>query len=263
MRYLIAGCLLLMLAASAQAADHEPICILCHDADTMKPEFRKIPAAWRTSWHYRNGVACNDCHGGDAADAALAMSRERGFVGAPKPQAVPEFCGKCHIGILKNYLESGHGKALKASGRGPNCVTCHGSHDIQKANVDIINEQRCTQCHTYDRARAMKQALSGTEQKLRDVESALQKLSSQGMYTAEEEKTLFRTEAEFRTLFHTVDVPLVKERTDGFDHQLAVLQNRADSLFVELRARKNFSGFLTLVFVAGGAVAYLLAKTYR
>jgi nitrate/TMAO reductase-like tetraheme cytochrome c subunit len=263
MRYLLAACFLLLLASAGQAADQEPICILCHDADTMKPEFRKIPAEWRMSWHYRNGVACNDCHGGDTTDAALAMSRARGFIGAPKYRAVPEFCGKCHIGILKNYLESGHGKALKASGSGPNCVTCHGSHDIQKANIDIINEQRCTQCHTYERARTMKQALFETERKLRDLGNALQKLSSQGMYTEEEDKTLFRTEAEFRTLFHTVDVSLVKEKTDGFDRQLTMLKNRTDSLFAELRSRKNFSGLLMLLFAGAGVVAYLLAKTYR
>ncbi len=263
MRYLIAGCFLLILASSVQAANQEPVCIQCHDSDAMKPAFRKIPEEWRLSWHYQNGVACNDCHGGDAADAAMAMSPERGFVGTPKYQEVPGFCGKCHVGILKNYLESGHGKALKASGRGPNCVTCHGSHNIQRANIDIINEQRCTQCHTYERARIMKQALFETERKIRDIEKALKKLSSQGMYTLEEDKMLFRTEAEFRTLFHTVDVSLVKEKTDGFALQLDMLQNRVDSLFAELQSRKNFSGLLMLLFAGAGVVVYLLAKTYR
>ena len=99
----------------------------------------------------------------------MAMSPERGFAGKPQYSQVPEFCGKCHIGILKNYLESGHGRALKADQSGPNCVTCHGSHAIQKANIDIIDEQRCSQCHTYERAKAMKQALFPTEKKIRDV----------------------------------------------------------------------------------------------
>ncbi len=182
--FLSAAIFALVLAAAAQGAENrEPICIQCHDSDMMKPAFRKIPAEWRQSWHYQNGVACNDCHGGDPVDAAMAMSPQRGFVGAPKYKDVPEFCGKCHIGILKNYTESGHGKALKASGRGPNCVTCHGSHGIQKANIDIINEVRCSQCHTYERARIMKQALSATEQKIGDIRNALKKLSSQGIYT--------------------------------------------------------------------------------
>jgi nitrate/TMAO reductase-like tetraheme cytochrome c subunit len=264
MRYLPAVFLALAFAAVGQATEnHEPVCIQCHDSEMVKPELRKIPGEWRQSWHYQNGVACNDCHGGDPTDAAMAMSPQRGFVGTPKYKAVPAFCGKCHIGILKNYIESGHGKALKASGRGPNCVTCHGSHGIQKANIDIINEQRCSQCHTYERARIMKEALFTTEWKLQDIGTGLKKLSSQGIYTGEEGKTLFRMEAEFRTLFHTVDVSLVKEKTDGFVRQLDGLRNKVDSLFAELRSRRNFSGFLLLLFAGTGVAVYLLSKTYR
>jgi nitrate/TMAO reductase-like tetraheme cytochrome c subunit len=263
MRCLLSFFLVLAFATGATAAgSNEPVCIQCHDSEMMKPALRKIPGEWRQSWHYQNGVACNDCHGGDPTDAAMAMSPQRGFVGAPKYQAVPEFCGRCHIGILKNYLESGHGKALKASGRGPNCVTCHGSHGIQKASIDIINEQRCTQCHSYERARIMKQALFSTEKKIRDIDNALKKLKSQGIYTEEEDRALFRTEAEFRTLFHTVDVSLVQQKTDGFIQQLDALQKKEDALFAELQSRMNFSGFLLLLFVGTGVAAYLLAKTY-
>jgi nitrate/TMAO reductase-like tetraheme cytochrome c subunit len=264
MRYLSAFILVLALTAAGRAAENqEPVCIQCHDSGMMKPAFRSIPGEWRQSWHNKNGVACHDCHGGDPADAAMAMSPLRGFVGAPRYQDVPEFCGKCHIGILKNYMESGHGKALKASGRGPNCVTCHGSHGIQKAGIDIINEQRCTQCHTYERASIMKQALFATEQKIGDIRNALKKLSSQGVYTGEEDKALFRTEAEFRTLFHTVDVSLVKEKTDGFHDQLNAIQKKADAFFTELRSRRNFSGLLLFLFAGAGVVVYLLARTYQ
>jgi hypothetical protein len=264
MRYVLTFFLALALAVAVDAAEnHEPVCIQCHDSDMMKPAFRKIPGEWRQSWHNQNGVSCHDCHGGDPTDAAMAMSPQRGFVGTPKYKDVPEFCGKCHIGILKNYSESGHGKALKASGSGPNCVTCHGSHAIQKASIDIINEQRCTQCHTYERARTMKEALFTTERKIQDIRNDLKKLSSQGIYTEEEDKALFRTEAEYRTLFHTVDVSLVKEKTDGFAKQLDGLQKKVDSLFAELRSRRNFSGLLMLLFAGAGIVVYVLAKTYE
>lgn len=265
MRYALTCFLALALATvSAAAGNNEPVCIQCHDSEMMqKPELRKIPGEWRQSRHYQNGVACNDCHGGDPVDAAMAMSPKRGFVGAPKYQKVPEFCGKCHIGILKNYLESGHGKALKASGSGPNCVTCHGSHAIQKATIDIINEERCTQCHSYDRARAMKQALFVTEKKIRDIDHALKQLTAKGIYTGEQDKALFRTEAEFRTLFHTVDVDRVQQKTDGFLEQFDALQKKVDALFQELRSRRNFSGLVLLLLVGLGVVAFLLSKTYR
>jgi nitrate/TMAO reductase-like tetraheme cytochrome c subunit len=262
MRYLLSCLLVLVCAAVAAAAagSAEPVCMQCHDSDMMKPELRKIPGEWRQSWHHQNGVTCNDCHGGDPGDAAMAMSPLRGFVGKPAYEGVPAFCGKCHVGILKNYLESGHGKALKASGSGPNCVTCHGSHGIQKANIEIINEERCTQCHSYDRAKIMKQALFATEKRIRDIEHSLKKLSSQGISTDEEERALFRIEAEFRTLFHTADASLVRQKTDGFLQQLDGLQKKVDSLFGELQSRKNFSGFLLLLFAGMGVGFFLLAK---
>jgi nitrate/TMAO reductase-like tetraheme cytochrome c subunit len=229
-----------ILALAPAASFAQTVCMDCHDSEGMRPEYRPIPGQWRASWHAQNDVSCHDCHGGDPRDAALAMSPQRGFLGVPKARQVPEFCGKCHIGILKHYLESGHGRALKASGAGPNCVTCHGAHEVQKARIDIINEKRCSQCHSYERAKVMKQSLFATEKKIRDIDEDLKKLKRQGMYTDEEDKALFRTEAEFRTLFHTVDVSLVEKKTDGFAGQLNEIGKRTRNLFAELDSRKPF-----------------------
>ena len=192
-------------------------------SDLMKEDYRGIPAEWRKSWHYKNGVSCQDCHGGDPKDAARSMKPESGFVGVPKPKKVPEFCGKCHLGIKENYLESGHGKALKATGRGPNCVTCHHSHDIQKADINIINEKLCGVCHTYDRAKEMKAALLLTEQKINEIDRDLKTLKAGLISTQDEEKVLFQTQAEYRTLFHTVDVKMVQARTEEFSKKLATI----------------------------------------
>jgi hypothetical protein len=153
------------------------VCIDCHASDLMKDEYKAIPAEWRKSWHYQNGVSCQDCHGGDPRDAAKSMTPESGFVGVPKPKEVPQFCGKCHLGIMESYLESGHGKALMATGRGPNCLICHGSgHKIQKASIEIINEKLCSVCHAYDRARTIKASLLLTEQKINEIDAGLKTL---------------------------------------------------------------------------------------
>ena len=259
--------LILIMAAPALAQSAEEdemrttVCLDCHDADSMNPEFRSIPSAWRKSWHYQNNISCHDCHGGDSKDAAMAMSPERGFTGKPQYGQVPDFCGRCHIGILKNYLESGHGKALTSDRRGPNCVTCHGSHDIQKADINIINEERCSQCHTYDRAKAMKQALSVTEKKIKDAEDGLRALKRAGVYAENEDRALFNTQAAFRTLFHSVDVSLIKARTDEFVKKLEEIEAREEDIFHELGFRKNFSAFLMIVFLGMAAVLMLLSKT--
>jgi hypothetical protein len=238
----------------------EDVCIGCHSSDTMKQEYRTVVEDWKASWHAQNKISCHDCHGGDSKDATMSMSPQRGFVGVPKAAEVPEFCGKCHIAILKNYLESGHGKVFKSTGKGPNCVTCHGSHRIGKAGIDIINEQTCTKCHSYDRARAMKQALFVVEKKMGEMERDINTLKEEGIFADEKERTLFSTQAEFRALFHTVDVSLVKQRTDEFTKRLGIIDKEMQDIFRELRFRKNFSAFLMLLFTGMGVVIFVYSK---
>jgi len=236
------------------------VCIDCHVSDLMNEDYREIPAEWRKSWHYRNGVSCQDCHGGDPKDAARSMKPESGFVGVPKPKEVPESCGKCHLGINENYLESGHGKALKTSGKGPNCVTCHHSHDIQKADINIINEKLCSVCHTYDRAREMKAALLLTEQKINEIDRDLNTLRAGLIATQDEEKVLFQTQAEYRTLFHSVDVKLVQARTEEFAKKLAAISQLTRKGFLEMKFREDFSIFIMLIFIGLGVAIFLLGR---
>ncbi len=238
----------------------ENLCVSCHASDKMKAEYQPIVEAWQGSWHAQNHISCEHCHGGDPKDASLSMSPQRGFVGVPAAQAVPEFCGKCHIGILSHYLESGHGKALKASHKAPNCVTCHGSHNIQKASINIINEQLCTRCHSYERAKIMKQALFLTEKRIGELGEGLQELKRQGFYADADEKALFSTQAEFRTLFHTVDVNLVKEKTGEVSAGLDRIDNSIHAAFRELAFRRNFSAFLFLMFAGTGICIFLLSR---
>jgi len=280
MRYLIISALMLFMLPSWGTAGYkqefesefmtktwagvqveENVCISCHASDRMKPEYREITEAWQASWHAQNSISCENCHGGDSKDAALAMSRERGFVGSPQPKNVPEFCGKCHIAIVTNFLESGHGKALMSGHKAPNCVTCHGSHNIQKASISIISEQLCTKCHTYERAKVMKQALFLTENKIEELEKNLDALKREGIYPVTDERNLFSTQAEFRALFHTVDVSLVKDRTDEFTSRLDKIDNNIQTTDRELKFRKNFAAFLMLTFAGMGIVVFLLNQS--
>ena len=236
------------------------VCIDCHTSDLMKEDYRTIPAEWRKSVHYQNEVSCQNCHGGDPKDAARSMKPESGFVGVPKPKMVPEFCGKCHIGIKENYLESGHAKALLTTGRGPNCVTCHHSHDIQKASINIINENLCGLCHSYDRAREMKAALLLTEQQINRLDRDLKTLKAGLIATQDEEKVLFQTQAEYRTLFHTADVKLVQAKTGEFSKKLAAIRQQVRTGFQKLKFRQNFASFILLILLGLGITIFLLGR---
>ncbi len=279
MRYILASVIMLFLFSSAATAGYkqefedafltkpwagvqiaENACIACHASDKMKPEYKEITEAWQASWHAQNGISCEYCHGGDPKDAALAMSHERGFLGIPQYKDVPEFCGKCHIGIMTSFLESGHGKALKAGKKAPNCVVCHGSHNIQKANIDIISEQLCTKCHSYERAKIMKVALFLVEKRSEQLKTRLDGLKRLGIYPVADEKNLFSTQAEFRTLFHTVDANLVRGRTDEFTAKLDQIDKNLDATYREMRFRKNFSAFVMLAFAGMGIIIFLLTR---
>jgi nitrate/TMAO reductase-like tetraheme cytochrome c subunit len=252
-----------MLSPWAIAKGETSACIQCHTSDDMGPEMHEITRQWRESWHAKNNISCHDCHGGAPEDASMSMMHQRGFKGTPKDTDIPQFCGTCHIAILENYLNSGHGKTFCSTAEGPSCVTCHGSHDIQQASMDIINEEHCSQCHTYKRAKEMKQALFIVESKLNSINADLARLNLQGFGTEKQEREFFRTHAEFRALFHSIDVDAVREKSSDYVEKLDVIQLEIDNFFAQLSFRRNFSAYLFLIFTGLSVVVFLLAKSYE
>ena len=110
----------------------------------------------------------------------------------------------------------------------------------------------------------MKQALFATEERIRTIDRELKTVKSNGLDVEDQKnKALFRTEEQYRALFHTVDVNLVKNQTDSFNAPLDTLQKKTQALLDKLGFRRNFAGFLLLLFAAMGVVAFLLSKTYN
>jgi hypothetical protein len=64
---------------------------------------------------------------------------------------VPSTCGTCHVGILNNYFQGVHGRAIKEGNlAAPVCSDCHTAHEIRRVEtagwkLDIIKE--CGTCH--------------------------------------------------------------------------------------------------------------------
>ena len=252
-----------MLSPWSIAKGEISACIQCHTSDSMDAAMQQLVEDWRESWHAQNNISCHDCHGGAPEDASMSMSHQRGFKGAPQERDIPEFCGTCHIAIMNNYLKSGHGKAFLETGAGPNCDTCHGSHNIQRASMDIINEQLCTKCHTYERAKEMKQALFLVESKLNSIDKDLKHLSLLGIETDSQEKAFFRTHAEFRTLFHSIDVDAIRVKSSEYTEKLEIIESEINESFKMLAFRRNFSAYLFLLFVGLSVVVFLLLKSYE
>ncbi len=151
--------------APSGAADTNT-CLTCHAAiDNVQHEITEI---WAASVHGQNGIACADCHGGDprSDQVTIAMSPERGFVGAPGRTESAATCGNCHADVTRmrqyqiptdqyaKYKASVHGERLLAGdARVAICTDCHGSHDVKKASdptakVYPLNVPAlCASCH--------------------------------------------------------------------------------------------------------------------
>lgn len=245
-------------AAEKAAPSAETVCLQCHPG--LPEKYSKPVALWRVSVHAENGVTCHSCHGGDPNDMANAMSPERGFLGTPVEKNIPGFCGRCHIGVLKDFMSSAHGKALGKNG--PTCVTCHGSHNIAKASLDLINEKSCTRCHAWDRASLIREAMKGTEEMILDADKRIKAYKKIGGDTEKLEKSLFAVRNSFHTLFHEVDVAKVKKETAKIQGEIRKVSGTLDKMDATLKKRK-IAGFAAVCLALVAAVLlYFLRKTY-
>jgi hypothetical protein len=148
-----AALLFLLVAPAARALQPktQSRCAECHSRQSEASGAGHGFAAWRGSRHAAAGVTCEACHGGDAA-AADARAAHRG-VSRSSDQAsrvyftrVPETCGRCHAAEAAYFRSSVHFARLQSDGKGPNCVTCHGS-----MATSVLTPERllgtCSACH--------------------------------------------------------------------------------------------------------------------
>lgn len=141
---------LLAAAAGAGAAD-KTSCVECHRGVKTGVVASHNFADWKKSAHARAGVSCEACHGGDAsakdkAGAHKGVLRSSDAASRIYFTRIPETCGSCHAAEFDAFRQSAHFKELESSGKGPNCVTCHGS----MANVVLGPrelEHTCALCH--------------------------------------------------------------------------------------------------------------------
>ncbi|PLX84147.1 MAG: cytochrome C [Desulfuromonas sp.] len=236
----------------------ETVCIQCHGG--LQGRLGEPVALWEGSVHAANGISCHGCHGGDPTDYAMAMSPERGFVGVPTEEEIPSFCGKCHVGVQEDYLQSAHGQAL--GGGGPHCVSCHGNHDVREATHDLINSEDCSRCHSYGRAEEIKEAVAETDGMIRGLDSSLASLHRLGIGTKEMAGRLFSLRNRFHRLFHTVDVDKVRSETSAFQAELGQIGEEVDAVESQLSKRKLWGAIGVVLLVLAGFLFLLLRKTY-
>lgn len=249
----------LAVAMAGAAESTESVCLQCHGG--MEGHLGAPVGEWRESVHARNGISCHGCHGGDPTDFAMAMSPERGFIGVPEYEEVPQFCGRCHVGVLEDYLDSAHGQAVAEGGA--QCVICHNNHDVQEAQLELINEDSCTRCHDYGRAAEIKTALAETDRRLGEMDEELVRLYRLGFDVEAKQGKLFNLRNRFHRVFHTVEVDRVQAKTAEVKAGIDEIGEIVSEIDARLAQRKLWGGASIGLFVFIGIVFLLIRKTYE
>ena len=114
-------------------------CGQCHK-DMMKGYLTSTHAHALLASGLVGAPGCSGCHGTHeihSKDATNATTH---------PTKVPETCGKCHAGVLREWDDSAHGMLWKDGKKGPVCTTCHNSHTIQRADGPAMKNSFSTEC---------------------------------------------------------------------------------------------------------------------
>jgi hypothetical protein len=149
---LLCGLFILCVAAAADKGEEVGnSCVQCHFRLPGNSFVGARSHSWTESIHQKNGVTCDKCHGGNPHAAGEKEAHE-GVLPSSNPEStvyfknVPATCGKCHGAQYYKFTQSVHYKMLESTGKGPECVTCHGSmvtRVVTPNNVAAL----CEQCH--------------------------------------------------------------------------------------------------------------------
>jgi len=125
-------------SAVPQPASSDEECMECHSDADLEKEVGKgrfvslfvEPTVLRRSPHKK--VTCIECHAGISE--------------GPHEEAVEKVkCEGCHKKVRAPLAKSVHATGYRRGSEAPTCVGCHGSHEMQAA--EVFTEKGCEGCH--------------------------------------------------------------------------------------------------------------------
>jgi len=137
-------------ASSLSPVNQIKTCGACHEEMMANYERSEHARGLLKSGLVQGSPSCSSCHGKHdihpKTEAAATTNHAR----------IPETCGKCHSGILREWQDSAHGALWKKgnggtkNSDGPVCSSCHEPHAIKRPDTAVVRGQvadRCGNCH--------------------------------------------------------------------------------------------------------------------
>lgn len=210
-------------------------CAECHK--TLSGKSGIVVSMWSRSIHAKNNGPCNRCHGGDpnTNDIKKAKLPQDFYVGTPAKTNIIEFCGRggCHRPTIRVFANSPHYESAKKQGE-PNCVSCHGSHNIQTPTINIISEEGCARCHPVKTVKHIIQSLVFINNDIEAIQKSITYLQRKNAETSDIAAELI----DAKTIFHRV--------VHGFSSEDVQFRNKE----VEITIRNLKSKIETRVLIA-------------
>lgn len=222
--------LALALAGAGSASDS---CVACHRSVAGVAYLEHNFTDWSKSVHAVSGVTCRACHGGDPAKDGKEAAHA-GIKPSANPASrvhytrIPETCGTCHAQVLAAFKTSKHYQELQTTGKGPNCVTCHGSMANHILEPRLM-QMTCTLCHRSPQgAHATLLALNNAGGRLRQLRREVDRAAATGAEVAPQRAVLKDAQKRYdaaRVDWHTFKMERVLGMAQEITRRVTTAQN--------------------------------------
>ncbi len=253
-------CSIFMVYAQKNVGDSSKdvnYCIQCHLTLNGKP--RSVVLEWENSIHAKKNLECDGCHGGNHTvnDVKQAKDKKTGFIGKPVKKDIPQFCGRaeCHGEALTQFKRGPHYDSVLKIGS-PNCVDCHGDHNVQRSTYYIISDKTCSSCHSVEYSRELVSSMIDIEKNIEEIENSLEYLNQRNV----ESKDSMVRYLELKRYFHQLVHVFSKQEID-FTKKL--IEVEIEYLDKQLTNRIATIKRLDLIYIitSGFSIAIIIAFT--
>jgi hypothetical protein len=240
--------------------------------------------------HYLKGnMICTGCHGGNSKEEQMLESHDTpDWVGRPKPSQIPNFCGRCHKGVLENYSQSPHSSLIKQEpltipgllpdfsgerewpGGWKGCIMCHGVHGIEPHSLELF-ESACSNCHSPG-TNAEKLALY-LKDKLGEVENSFENIKFEVEKAISKKAPLHPNVLQklesgksmvdmTRIVQHTLDTKKIEEASISPMKTIKSINESIESAYKDLKYRKLSLIAVWFVILLGVFGLYMKIKKF-